>query len=58
MSRGDISAALNVILTDCPYGEGVDEAKVSLLVLSLQGVLTVEHNDEYRLDHPQFNESC
>lgn len=27
--RGDTASALNVILTDCPYGDGVDEAKVS-----------------------------
>ncbi|KAK1924265.1 actin-related protein 2/3 complex subunit 5 [Papiliotrema laurentii] len=27
ISRGDIAGALNVILTDCPYGEGVDDAK-------------------------------
>lgn len=26
--RGDASGALVTILTDCPYGEGVDEAKV------------------------------
>lgn len=29
--RGDTGGALNVILSDPPYGEGVDQAKVSLL---------------------------
>jgi hypothetical protein len=27
--RGDIAGALNTILTEPPYGDGVDEAKVS-----------------------------
>ncbi|GHJ84248.1 hypothetical protein NliqN6_0650 [Naganishia liquefaciens] len=27
LSRGDASGALATILADCPYGEGVDEAK-------------------------------
>jgi hypothetical protein len=28
MHRGDIAGALNAILSEPPYGEGVDEAKV------------------------------
>ena len=28
-SRGDITGALSEILSDPPYGDGVDEAKVS-----------------------------
>lgn len=28
ISRGDATGALATILTDCPYGDGVDEAKV------------------------------
>lgn len=39
LDRGDIASALNVILTDCPYGEDVDEAKVCECYL----VVKVEH---------------
>ncbi|KAJ9120609.1 hypothetical protein QFC22_002538 [Naganishia vaughanmartiniae] len=28
LSKGDATGALATILTDCPYGDGVDEAKV------------------------------
>lgn len=31
--RGDIAGALSTILTDCPYGDGVDEAKVSSIAM-------------------------
>jgi actin related protein 2/3 complex subunit 5 len=29
--RGDVAGALNTILTEPPYGDGVDEAKVSYM---------------------------
>lgn len=32
IDRGDITGALNTILTDPPYGEGVEEAKVCHLL--------------------------
>jgi len=38
-TRGDVAGALNTILTDPPYGEGVDEAKVSYVVWSEAGKL-------------------
>lgn len=43
--RGDIAGALQTILTDPPYGEGVDQAKVSGVLgtqLSLSGCSVIE----------------
>ncbi|KAK4686136.1 actin related protein 2/3 complex, subunit 5, partial [Tremellales sp. Uapishka_1] len=45
ISRGDIGGALNLILTDPPYGEGVDEAKhltTSALLLILNSTRAAE----------------
>lgn len=52
--RGDIAGALNVILTDTPYGEGVDEAKVGLWIGYL-AVLMIDYNDKCSFDDPQFD---
>jgi hypothetical protein len=37
-SRGDTAGALNLILTDPPYGEGVEEAKVRLELYCERGI--------------------
>ncbi|KAG7530982.1 hypothetical protein FFLO_04653 [Filobasidium floriforme] len=45
VSKGDIASALNVILTDCPYGEDVDEAKditTSALLLILNSTRSTD----------------
>jgi hypothetical protein len=41
--RGDISGALNTILTDPPYGDGVDDAKVSHIPSQLDTLHTQIH---------------
>ncbi|ORY33947.1 putative Arp2/3 complex 16 kDa subunit [Naematelia encephala] len=45
VSKGDIAGALNLILTDPPYGDGVDEAKnltSSAVLLILNSTRTAE----------------
>ncbi|KAJ9105370.1 hypothetical protein QFC21_001739 [Naganishia friedmannii] len=38
LSKGDATGALSTILTDCPYGDGVDEAK-SLTTTAVLSIL-------------------
>lgn len=55
--RGDVAGALNTILTDPPYGEGVDEAKVSFIVPTrLPCSSPVEHDNKCCLDYSQLDE--
>jgi actin related protein 2/3 complex subunit 5 len=42
-ARGDVSGALNSILSEPPYGDGVDEAKVSTANLLLSGAMITSH---------------
>jgi hypothetical protein len=57
--RGDIAGALNSILAEPPYGEGVDEAKVSLHLSSDAVILAdgIEPHDERTTPNPELYKS-
>lgn len=57
--RGDIAGALNSILAEPPYGEGVDEAKVSLHLSSCAAILAdeIEPHDERPTPHSKLHKS-
>lgn len=51
--RGDIAGALQTILTDPPYGEGVDQAKVSLDAAHGDNDVTCTGNSIFPADRPR-----